>query len=298
MYSKYTFGGRTKIKATTRGDSTPNLCLSTKQQIVDYNFSTMASLWQMAAAATRSVTRSPCNHRVNDTFIPITKNGLLSPRIPLMLSRRPPQPAVASWINHSFIAGGHQVRGFANHRVRFVFVRSFCGVGGTATTWTVFGLLAHIPLLARVYFFCNRTFMSIIICDLTQCSIFSVPSTQIVFPPVQHKRLLKYAKGYRGRSKNCFTVAIRRVEKAWQYAYRDRKVKKRMWRTLWIQRLSAAGRQYNLTYSRLIAHLRYTNISLNRKVLSELAATEPFAFKSVVDLLQLQNRNYVPSNKV
>jgi large subunit ribosomal protein L20 len=103
---------------------------------------------------------------------------------------------------------------------------------------------------------------------------------------------LKHAKGYRGRSKNCFTIAIRRVEKAWQYAYRDRKVKKRMWRTLWIQRLSAASRQYHMNYSRLIATLKYANVPLNRKVLSELAATEPFAFKSVMDVLQHHTEAY------
>lgn len=109
----------------------------------------------------------------------------------------------------------------------------------------------------------------------------------------QHKRLLKHAKGYRGKSKNCFTVAIRRVEKAWQYAYRDRKVKKREIRRLWIQRLSAASRQYGMRYSRLIAHLRYCNMSLNRKVLSELAAMEPFAFKSVMDVIQAERELYL-----
>jgi large subunit ribosomal protein L20 len=109
---------------------------------------------------------------------------------------------------------------------------------------------------------------------------------------LQHKRLLKHAKGYRGRSKNCFTIAIRRVEKAWQYAYRDRKVKKRVWRTLWIQRLSAAARQYNIRYSRLIAGLNYASVPLNRKVLSELAATEPFAFKSVIDVIKYQQAEH------
>jgi len=85
---------------------------------------------------------------------------------------------------------------------------------------------------------------------------------------------------------------MRRIEKAWQYAYRDRRVKKREWRKLWIQRLSAAGRQYGIRYSTLIAQQRYSNIPLNRKVLSELAATEPFAFKSVIDVLNFQRAAY------
>lgn len=104
--------------------------------------------------------------------------------------------------------------------------------------------------------------------------------------------MLKHAKGYRGKSKNCFTVAIRRVQKAWQYAYRDRKVKKREWRRLWIQRISAGGRQYGLRYSRFIAHMRYCNITLNRKVLSEMASMEPFAFKAVVDVMQAEHKIY------
>ena len=105
--------------------------------------------------------------------------------------------------------------------------------------------------------------------------------------------MLKHAKGYRGKSKNCFTVAIRRVEKAWQYAYRDRKVKKRDFRRLWIQRLSAGSRQYGMRYSRLIAHLRYCNVTLNRKVFSELAAMEPFAFKAVMDVIQAEREEYL-----
>lgn len=104
---------------------------------------------------------------------------------------------------------------------------------------------------------------------------------------------MKHAKGYRGKSKNCFTVAIRRVHKAWQYAYRDRRVKKREWRRLWISRCNAGARQYNVRYSRLIAHLRYCRIDLNRKVLSELAGMEPFAFKAVIDVIQAERREYL-----
>lgn len=112
------------------------------------------------------------------------------------------------------------------------------------------------------------------------------------FYSTQHKRILSYTKGYRGRSKNCFTIAIRRLQKAWQYAYRDRKTKKRLWRTLWIQRIQAGVRQYSVRYSRFIRSLKYTDIQLNRKVLSELAATEPFSFKAIVDVTRLQQRQY------
>lgn len=98
---------------------------------------------------------------------------------------------------------------------------------------------------------------------------------------------MKYAKGYRGRAKNCFRIAIRRVEKAWQYAYRDRRLKKRNWRKLWIQRIQAGARQYGIRYSLFIPMLQRNNIQLNRKILAEMAANEPFAFKSVVDTLKV-----------
>jgi large subunit ribosomal protein L20 len=109
---------------------------------------------------------------------------------------------------------------------------------------------------------------------------------------IQHKAILRLAKGYRGRSKNCYRLAVRRVEKSWEHAFRDRRLKKRTWRRLWIQRLTAASRQYGVRYSRLIAHMRYCQIWLNRKVFSELAATEPFAFKACMDVMQRQNEMY------
>ena len=108
----------------------------------------------------------------------------------------------------------------------------------------------------------------------------------------QHQRALKYTKGYRGRSKNCFSIAIRRLQKAWQYAYRDRKTKKRIWRTLWIQRIQAGVRQYSIRYSRFIRSLQYADVQLNRKVLSELAATEPFTFKAIIDVTRFQQQQY------
>ena len=102
---------------------------------------------------------------------------------------------------------------------------------------------------------------------------------------LQHKNLLKHAKGYRGRAKNCYSIALRRVEKAWQYAYRDRKVQRREWRKLWIQRIQAGVRQYSWRYSAFIPALSRANIQMNRKVLADLAANEPFTFKAVVDVV-------------
>jgi large subunit ribosomal protein L20 len=128
------------------------------------------------------------------------------------------------------------------------------------------------------------------------------------FLELQHKNLLKFAKGYRSRSKNCFSIAIRRVQKAWQYGFRDRKVKRREWRKLWIQRVQAGVRQYGrYNYSRFIPALAAANIQLNRKVLAEMAANEPFAFKSIVDtviavqdanLARLPNSNNITGGRI
>lgn len=91
------------------------------------------------------------------------------------------------------------------------------------------------------------------------------------------------AKGYRGRAKNCFRVAIEKVEKAMQYAYRDRKVRKRDFRSLWIQRINAAVREHGLIYSRFISGLKAAQIDLDRKVLSDLAIREPETFGKIVE---------------
>jgi large subunit ribosomal protein L20 len=99
----------------------------------------------------------------------------------------------------------------------------------------------------------------------------------------RHKKVLKLAKGFRGRAKNCFRVAIEKVEKALRYAYRDRRAKKRDFRALWIQRINAAVRQYDLIYSQFINGLTLANIDLDRKVLADLAVREPEAFKTVVE---------------
>mmetsp|Transcript_21779 Transcript_21779/g.30341 ORF Transcript_21779/g.30341 Transcript_21779/m.30341 type:complete len:151 (-) Transcript_21779:110-562(-) len=102
----------------------------------------------------------------------------------------------------------------------------------------------------------------------------------------KHKIFLKeHAKGYRGRSKNCYSIAIRRVHRAWQYAYRDRRTKRRDWRRLWITRISAGARQYNWSYSRFVPACNRSKIELNRKILANLAGQEPFAFKAVVDVV-------------
>lgn len=91
------------------------------------------------------------------------------------------------------------------------------------------------------------------------------------------------AKGYRGRSKNVFTVAIEKVEKALQYAYRDRRAKKRNFRTLWIQRINAATRLHDMTYSRFMSGLTKAGIELDRKVLADIAVKEPENFAKLVD---------------
>jgi len=102
----------------------------------------------------------------------------------------------------------------------------------------------------------------------------------------RHKKVLKLAKGYRGRSKNCFRIALQRVEKALQYAYRDRRNRKRDFRGLWIQRINAGVREHGLTYSRFVNGLTKAGIEIDRKVLADLAIREPVAFKAIVDQAQ------------
>lgn len=99
----------------------------------------------------------------------------------------------------------------------------------------------------------------------------------------KHKKVLKAAKGYYGRRKNTIRVAKQAVEKAAQYAYRDRKRRKRTFRALWIQRLNAAVRPFGLTYSRFIAGLDKAGVLVDRKVLSDLAIREPAAFQVIVE---------------
>ena len=93
-------------------------------------------------------------------------------------------------------------------------------------------------------------------------------------------------ESYQGRGRNVYRVAIERVEKALQYAYRDRRVRKRTFRALWIQRINAGAREHGLTYSQLMNGLKKAGVELDRKVLSDLAVREPAAFKSLVDQAQ------------
>ena len=99
----------------------------------------------------------------------------------------------------------------------------------------------------------------------------------------RHKKILDMAKGYRGRNKNVFRVAVEKVEKGLQYAYRDRRAKKRSFRALWIQRINAATRLHDMTYSRFISGLIKAGIELDRKVLADIALKEPKAFAKLVD---------------
>ena len=99
----------------------------------------------------------------------------------------------------------------------------------------------------------------------------------------RRKRVLKQAKGFYGRRKNNITTANAAVDKSLQYAYIGRKLKKRNFRALWIQRINAAVREHGLTYSRFISGLQKAGIDIDRKVLSDLAIHEPAAFKALVD---------------
>jgi large subunit ribosomal protein L20 len=99
----------------------------------------------------------------------------------------------------------------------------------------------------------------------------------------RHKKILKLAKGYRGRASTCFRVAVEKVEKGLQYAYRDRRVKKRDFRGLWIQRINAAVREQGLVYSQFIRGMKLCGIELNRKMLSELAIHNSEAFTELLN---------------
>jgi len=99
----------------------------------------------------------------------------------------------------------------------------------------------------------------------------------------RHKKILKKAKGYYGRRKNTFRVANQAVEKAGQYAYRDRRARKRNFRALWIQRINAGARELGLTYSRFMDGLNKAGVEVDRKVLADLAVQEPAAFKALAE---------------
>ncbi len=102
----------------------------------------------------------------------------------------------------------------------------------------------------------------------------------------RHKKVLEMAKGYVGRSSTNFRIAIEKVEKGLQYAYRDRRAKKRDFRGLWIQRINAGVREHGLTYSQFINGVKRAGIEVDRKVLSDLAIHEPAAFAALVKQAQ------------
>ncbi|QCE32500.1 50S ribosomal protein L20 [Acetobacteraceae bacterium] len=99
----------------------------------------------------------------------------------------------------------------------------------------------------------------------------------------RHKKILKLAKGYRGRSSTTYRAALQRVEKALQYAYRDRRNRKRDFRALWIQRINAAVREHGLTYSKFINGLNLSGLEIDRKVLANIAFEDPTAFAAIVE---------------
>ena len=108
-------------------------------------------------------------------------------------------------------------------------------------------------------------------------------SVNSVAKRARRKKILKQAKGYFGRRKNVWTVAKNAVEKGLQYAYRDRKTKKRNFRSLWIMRINAASRIHGLTYSEFISKLKSNNIDINRKVLADLAMHHKDVFSKIVE---------------
>jgi large subunit ribosomal protein L20 len=103
------------------------------------------------------------------------------------------------------------------------------------------------------------------------------------------KKVFRLAKGFTGRSKNCFGLALRKVFMKLRYAYRDRKVKKRLVRRSWIHSINAAVREHGVSYSRFMCGLTRSNIDIDRKILSSLAVSEPFSFKSVVQEVNKQS---------
>ncbi len=108
-------------------------------------------------------------------------------------------------------------------------------------------------------------------------------SVNSVASRARRKKVMKQAKGYFGRRKNVYTVAKNAVEKAMLYAYRDRRQKKRNFRTLWITRINAGARMHGMSYSQFMGKVKAANIELNRKVLADLAMNHPKAFEAIVN---------------
>jgi large subunit ribosomal protein L20 len=108
-------------------------------------------------------------------------------------------------------------------------------------------------------------------------------SVNSVASRAKRKKYFKAAKGYWGKKKNVWTVAKNAVEKGWTYAYRDRKAKKREFRSLWIQRINAGVREHGINYATFMGGLKKAGINLNRKVLADLAMNNPEAFKAIIE---------------
>ena len=102
----------------------------------------------------------------------------------------------------------------------------------------------------------------------------------------RHKKIIKMAKGYRGRANNCFRIAIEKVEKGLQYAYRDRRTRKRDFRGLWIQRINAAVREHGMVYSVFMGGMKKAGIEVDRKMLAELAVNSPEGFAHIVEQIK------------
>ena len=111
-------------------------------------------------------------------------------------------------------------------------------------------------------------------------------SVNSVASRARRKKIIKLAKGYFGRRKNVWTVAKNAIEKAMIYAYRDRRTKKRNFRSLWIARINAGARQNGMSYSQFMGKVKSKNIELNRKVLADLAMNNPHAFKAIIDKIK------------
>ncbi len=111
-------------------------------------------------------------------------------------------------------------------------------------------------------------------------------SNNAVASRARRKKILKQSKGYYGARKNVYTVAKNAVDKAMQYSYRDRRKKKRNFRSLWIMRINAGAREHGLSYSQFMGKIKANNIDLNRKVLADLAMNEPETFKAIVDKIK------------
>jgi large subunit ribosomal protein L20 len=104
----------------------------------------------------------------------------------------------------------------------------------------------------------------------------------------RHKKILKLAKGYRNRHSKCYRIALNRVEKGLKYAYRDRRAKKREFRSLWIMRINAAVRMHGLTYSKFIGAVLKANIGLDRKIMADMAMHDAAGFATIVEAAKKQ----------